>query len=275
MQEHPFDQAVALQHLATQDRLSRWRGTTHPAYWNMVGPFGGITAATVLQAVLGHPERAGEPVSLTLTYAAPIGEGDFEVRTHLVAATRSTQHWSVQLLQGDAGQVAVNAIAMFAARRDTWSAGEAAMPPVPPASDTPRYVSDTFPVAWVRRYAMRFLQGGIDDIARGPREDSTSRLWVSDEPPRALDFASLASICDVFFPRIYLRRGAPVQAGTVSMNIYFHADAPSLAAVGTEPVLCVARGVGFRRGFFDQAAEVWSPDGALLASTQQLVWYKN
>lgn len=275
MPEHPFDQAVALTQVATADRLSRWRGATHSAYWNMVGPFGGITAATLLQAVLQHPERAGDPVSLTLTYAAPIREGDFEIRTHLVAATRSTQHWSVQLLQGADGEVAVNAIAMFAKRRDTWSACEAAMPEVAPAEQTPLQTVDAFPMAWLRRYSLRFLRGGLDDITTGPHSDSTSQLWVSDVPPRALDFTSLAAICDVFFPRIYLRRGAPLQAGTVSMNIYFHADAQSLTGVGADPVLSVARGVNFRRGFFDQAAEIWSQGGALLASTQQLVWYKN
>lgn len=273
MNHHPFDQAITLQHLGAEHAIARWQGATHDAYWNMVGPFGGITAATILQAVLGDPRRNGDPVSLTLTYAAPIVQGGFELHSHLVAATRSTQHWSIQLLQN--GVVAINAIAMFAVRRDTWSATEATMPVVASAAATPALRSTRFRVAWVDCYTWRFLRGGFDDIAQGPREDSTTQLWIQDAPERPMDFASLTAICDVFFPRLYLRRGETVPAGTVSMNIYFHAGLEALEHVGPQPVLANARGRHFERGFFEQAADIWSPEGRMLASTQQLVWYKN
>jgi hypothetical protein len=48
MNTHVFDQAIAL--TASGDGV--YTGATSPAYANMVGPFGGITAATVLNAVL-------------------------------------------------------------------------------------------------------------------------------------------------------------------------------------------------------------------------------
>jgi len=63
---HVFDEAIAL--TASSANLST--GRTSEAYRNMVGPFGGITAATLLNAVLQHPERIGEPVSMTLNFAA-------------------------------------------------------------------------------------------------------------------------------------------------------------------------------------------------------------
>ncbi len=46
----------------------------------MVGPYGGITAATVLNAVLQHPALLGEPVSLTVNFCAAVADGAFEVR---------------------------------------------------------------------------------------------------------------------------------------------------------------------------------------------------
>ena len=55
---HPFDQALVLESTAP----GHFRGHTNPAYWNMVGPFGGITAATVLRAILLHPDRLGDPL---------------------------------------------------------------------------------------------------------------------------------------------------------------------------------------------------------------------
>ena len=61
MNQHPFDEAVALQAQAD----GSWLGHTSPAYANMVGPFGGITTAQALTAVLRHPGRLGDPVALT------------------------------------------------------------------------------------------------------------------------------------------------------------------------------------------------------------------
>ena len=43
-------------------------GHTSPAYANMVGPFGGISAAQMMNAVLLHPQRLGDPVSLTINF---------------------------------------------------------------------------------------------------------------------------------------------------------------------------------------------------------------
>ena len=40
----------------------------------MVGPYGGITAATVLNAVLQHPALLGEPVSLTVNFCAAVAK---------------------------------------------------------------------------------------------------------------------------------------------------------------------------------------------------------
>ncbi len=277
MQQHLFDQAIHLTPIATEGATTRWAGATHASYWNMIGPFGGTTASVVLQGILGNPLRAGDPISLTLTYANAIREGAFEVVTQLICATRTTQHWSVQLLQGegDARVVAVNAIAMFAIRRDVWSAPEAVMPQVPPASDCEIFVQPERAVKWLKSYHFRFLQGSIGP-ARGGQvdDDSTSTLWVNEAVERPMDFASLASFCDIFFPRIYLRRGAVVPAGTVSLNIYFHASTQRLAQVGSAPVLCTARAQNFSGGFFDQNAQIWSDDGFLLANTQQMVWYK-
>lgn len=93
-------------------------------------------------------------------------------------------------------------------------------------------------------------------------------------PPRPLDFLSLAALCDVFLPRIFVRRPKFVPIGTVSMTTYFHVTKEDLDAVGSEHVLGVAQANHFGRGYFDQSAEVWASSGVLLASTHQVVYYK-
>ena len=130
-------------------------------------------------------------------------------------------------------------------------------------------------VAWLERYDMRFLLGMIPrDWDGGGASESLSRLWVRDEPPRPLDFASLAALCDVFFPRLWLRRARQTPLGTVSMTIYFHATADELQATGTGYLLAQARGQGFGGGYFDHAAQLWSERGSLLATTHQVMYYK-
>ena len=86
---HVFDTAIALQHQGGDD----FTGHTSPAYWNMIGPFGGITAAIALNAVLQHPQLLGEPVALTVNYAGPVGQGPFTAQARPARTNRSTQHW--------------------------------------------------------------------------------------------------------------------------------------------------------------------------------------
>jgi acyl-CoA thioesterase len=237
----------------------------------MIGPYGGITAAQMLNALLQHPDLLGEPVAFTVNFAAAVADGALEIRPHPARTNRSTQHWSVEMLQGDA--VVATATAVTAVRRDTWGGHEARMPEVPRPQDVPR--TQRRGVEWLHRYEMRFLHGALPRQWDGQgTEESLSRLWVRDDPPRPLDFASLTAIADVFFPRLWLRRAKMTPLGTVSMTVYFHAGSAELRATGEGHLLIQARGQGFGGGYFDHAGQLWNEAGALLATTHQVMYYK-
>ena len=106
---------------------SRWQGQTSQDYWAFVGPFGGVTAATMLRALIDHPQRSGDPLALTVNFCALIAEGDFDLDVRLVKANRSTQHWSVELTQGGS-DVTTLATAVFAERRPSWSHQQVSFP---------------------------------------------------------------------------------------------------------------------------------------------------
>ena len=269
---HPLDDALQLQTTAP----GCYTGRTTAAYWNMVGPYGGITAATLLQAVLQHPDLLGEPITLTVNYAGAVTEGPFTLQALPVRATRSTQHWWITLSQTDRQgvvQVSTTGTAITALRRSTWSASEMPMPAVPAPQDcAPEQTR--FPVQWVRSYQMRPITGALPSEWDGRSQDSLSQLWIRDAPERRLDFVALAALSDAFYPRIWLRRALQVPAGTVSMTVYFHAGRELLHASGSGYLLAQARGQEFRNGFFDQSAQLWNQDGQMLATTQQIVYYK-
>ena len=119
---------------------SRWQGRTSPDYWAFVGPFGGATAATILRALIDHPQRSGDPLALTVNFCAPIAEGAFDLDVRLVKANRSTQHWCVEMTQAG-GEVATLATAVFAERRPSWSHQQAAFPGAKPFEQTLPYPS--------------------------------------------------------------------------------------------------------------------------------------
>lgn len=272
MNTHVFDQAIAL--TATSDGL--YTGATSPAYANMVGPFGGITAATMLNAVLQHPALLGEPISLTVNYCAAVADGRFDVSARALRTNRSTQHWSLELTQTAASgerEVMASATVVTAARRVTWGLDEEAMPEVPAPAEVPPWRMP-LPVEWVHRYEMRPIEGSMPQAWDGGGEASRTRLWLREAEPRTLDLCALASMADAFFPRVWLRRATQVPAGTVSLTVYFHAGSAGLAECGNGWVLGQARAQAFRNGFFDQSALLWSDSGHLLCSSHQIVYYK-
>ncbi len=252
---------------------SRWQGRTSEDYWAFVGPFGGATAATILRALIDHPQRSGDPLALTVNFCAPIAQGAFDLGVRLVKANRSTQHWSVELTQGGT-EVATLATAVFAERRPSWSHQQAEFPQAPPFEQILPYPKVAAP--WVKQYDFRFVEGD-PHFGATPQVAPTnafSKLWIGDRVPRNIDMLSLMSMSDAFFGRIFHARRELVPFGTVSLTTYFHADAEDLVREGISRVLAVADAKIFHKSYGDQSGELWSPNGRLLATTHQIGYFK-
>ena len=252
---------------------SHWQGQTSDDYWAFVGPFGGATAATILRALIDHPQRSGDPLALTVNFCAPIAHGAFDLDVRLVKANRSTQHWCVELTQGGA-EVATLATAVFAERRPSWSHQPAEFPESPPPEQIRPYPKVAAP--WVKQYDLRFVEG--DPNFAGAIKDAPasafSKLWIGDRVPRKIDALSLMAMSDAFFGRVFHARRELVPFGTVSLTTYFHADAEDLAKEDTSRLLAVADARIFRKSYGDQTGELWSPNGCLLATTTQIAYFK-
>jgi acyl-CoA thioesterase len=252
---------------------SVWQGRTSDDYWAFVGPFGGTIAATILRALIDHPQRAGDPLSLTVNFCAPIAQGAFDLDVRLVKANRSTQHWSVELTQGGA-DVATLATAVFAERRPSWSHQQAEFPKAPPFEQIRPYRKVA--ASWVKQYDFRFVAGepNFDATPEAAPPNAFSKLWIGDRVPRKIDMLSLMSMSDAFFGRVFHARRELVPFGTVSLTTYFHADADDLAAEEINRVLAVADAKIFHKSYGDQTGELWSPNGRLLATTHQIAYFK-
>ncbi len=252
---------------------SRWVGRTSPDYWAFVGPFGGATAATILRALIDHPQRSGDPLALTVNFCAAIAEGDFDLDVRLVKANRSTQHWCVEMTQGS-DEVLTLATAVFAERRPSWSHQQAKFPQAKPFEQIIPYSKPA--ASWIKQYDLRFVEGEprFGDAPQAVPQDAFTKWWIGDRVPRKIDALSLMSMSDAFFARVFHARQKLVPFGTVSLTTYFHVDAEELAAEDISRVLATADAKIFHKSYGDQSGELWSPSGRLLATTQQIAYFK-
>jgi len=265
---HPLDAALDLLERAP----GRFAGRTTPEYWNMAGPFGGVTAGLMLKAILAHPEQRGRPVALTVNFCGAVAEGPFEITVDLVRDGKSTQHWSAIMSQEGRG-IATSATAVTGVERETWGHHPARRPEIPAAEALPAFVPEGRN-SWLHRYEMRYATPEPRPREPGELRGGLSQFWVRDLPARPLDYPALAAISDSFVIRILQVRGDIPPVATSTLTTYFLADPAALERQGDKLILGVADTRAFRHGFHDQSAELWGDDGELLAVSHQVVWFK-
>jgi len=266
---HPLDAATKLEPAGES-----LKGATSDAYWNFTGPFGGTTAATLLKAAMDHPARQNLPIAMTINYCAPVAKGAFDVQVAEKRTNRSTQHFYVEMTQG--ADTIITATMVFASRPEGFAQIPAAMPAVaaPEQIDPPKAKA---PLAWIDRFDMRFASGFpvMRKDETEPLGSARTEVWMRDEPRRKFDFLSLMNMSDAFFARPFHVLGRLIQVGTVSMTTYFHCDETDLAEVGEDYVLGIADANVFAKGYADQMAWLWSRKGRLLATSQQMLYFRD
>jgi acyl-CoA thioesterase len=245
---------------------------TDPEYWNLIGPFGGWIAAVLMHAVLREAETLGVPLSLSIDFAGAMEPGAFAVRLRDLRRNRSTTFWSAELTQTQAGAEVVCAFATIvtAQRRETAEFLEIRPPQLPPPELLTRFeVGGALP--FLEKLDFRFGAGTIF-----PRPiDGATVTWMRALDATTLDFETLAALCDAGVPQIFMRLQRRVPVSSVTLNAFFHADQSELDAVGAGYVLNATRMRRAAHGFFDASAEVWSSNGTLLATTEQIVWFRD
>ncbi|MDY0133300.1 MAG: thioesterase family protein [Desulforegulaceae bacterium] len=267
---HPFDQAISL-----TKKEDKYIGETSALYENMVGPYGGIIAAVLLNSVMIHPQRLGDPLALTVNYAAPVKNGKFEIKPLPVRTNRSTQHWYLTLSQDDG--IAATATIVTANRRETWSSQEKTMPEVPDVNEIDSFSIKGLP-SWFNQYDVRPIRGSMPPFleikGEEPFKASNITQWIRDNPKRKMDFLSLASFADSPVPGVYVRRNNFVPTGTVSFTVYFHSTIEELNDKEDGFVLVDVESSRIHNNYCDQSGEIWSEDKVLLATTSQILYFR-
>jgi acyl-CoA thioesterase len=253
--------------LAVQaDGDGRWLAHADPDHQSMTGMFGGWTAGVLLNAIVGTSDGTASPSAMSVTYVGAVSPGDDVVVTveHL-GGGRSINQWraDVRSLTGDAPLA--TAVVALTHRR-----------PSPPHLQL-RMPSIGGPETGERVFAPS-PQGDHSDLRVTSGEylsgDSRSTMWVRDVSGQPIDHLQLTYFADQYAPRSFYWGDELGPSATISMSVYFHATDEEIAAVGDDYIMNEATGTRGEHSTSGQQANLWSRDGTLLVTTEQLCWYR-
>lgn len=250
----------------------RWTTVAGPEWSNPGGGlWGGYAIGLCIRVLEAEPEAVGEALSLTLTYAAGLRAGDLDVRTRRLRQGGSVGVWEVEILPAGSDQVGVHAIVTLARRPVTPRFAFARMPEAPDPESLP---SPIVPGVSQHYGASAFERRTLDETYP-PRATGNSRTlaWVrSRNGP--LDKAMLGMVTDNSAPRAMYALGPTIMTTTLTLTAYLHATVEELAAVGDDFILVECEGRVGGGGASDERSNYWSRDGKLLATSEQLAWYR-
>jgi Thioesterase-like superfamily len=250
---------------------NRWTTVAGPE-WNNPGGglWGGYAIGLAIRVLDAEPEAKGEALSLTLTYAAALPSGQLDIRTRRIRQGGSIGVWEVEVLPGGSDQLGVHAIVTMAKRPVTPPFEFAKMPDAPDPLSLPKLeVGEPSQHYGSSAFERRTLEGFPPE----PGSSSRSLAWVrSRRGP--LDKALLGMVTDFSPPRSMYALGRAVGTTTLSLTCYLHATEEELAAIGDDYILIECEGRVGSRGASDERSSYWSRAGQLLATSEQLAWYR-
>lgn len=249
----------------------RWTTTAGPEWRNPNGPlWGGYPIGLSLKVMDAEPEATGEPLSITLTYVTALTAGEIEIRTRRLRQGGSVGVWEVDLRPAGAEGISVHAIVTMAKRPSTPPFAFAKMPGAPPPETLPKPAS---PGGALHFGAQAFERRTAETFPIQPGPSSYSTAWVR---PRLGPWnkAMLGMLTDNSPPRAFYALGHSVMTTTLSLTVYLHATAEEVAAAGEDYLLVEYEGRVGGGGASDERSSYFRGDGKLLATSEQLVWYR-
>ena len=257
-----FDESLKLQ----GDGSGRWLGFADPDHVSTIGMFGGWSAAISLAAVLRSAAGSASPSAITTNFIAAVAaDQDVAIETERLGGGRSVEHWRADLRPAGGGELLVSSMLVLSNRRETDHFEQLAMPEAPEPEQL-ELVKAPGPQG-----AQTELRGIAGAMASG---DARSSHWMRMEPRRRLDRLELAYLADQHAPRTLFWGEELRFSATLSMSTYFHATDEELEAAGSDWLLAETTGSRGRHSTSDQQARLWSRRGVLLATSEQLCWYR-
>jgi acyl-CoA thioesterase len=259
-----FDRSIAL------DQIDAWHWaiTADPEEESVNAIFGGWTAAVILHAVEMSDVHDARPSVLSVSFIDRVLPGSrLRVAVRPLGEGRYIHHWQAIVRPADHQEPLAVASVVLTNRRASDGVTTATKPEAPDPGELPEFHA---PGPQGQRVMIRPVTG----IPPFNRSDTRSVAWVRDMDPRPLDYRQLAYLTDQRAPRSYYWSPGPRASATVFLSVFFHATDEELAQVGDDYLLSEAFGVRGADSTSEEHHRLWSRDGVLLATSEQLAWYR-
>ncbi len=256
------------------ERPHTWQAVADPAREANTGMFGGWTAALLLKAVQADAALAGEdgggsPSALSLNFMKRVPPGAaLTLRTQCLGASRSVATWQAQLFAtGDDSAPLTVATAVLTRRRETHGFTELVCPQAPAPETCPKFHP---PGPFGQHTLVRPVHG----YPPWGQAHTRSLAWVRELSGRPLDHLLLTYLADNYPPRSWYLRPQAEPFSTLAMSVYYLAGAQELAEAGDDELLMEVTGTRAEASTVGAQARLWSRAGTLLATTEQLGWFR-
>lgn len=245
-----------------------WVGLADPRQEATAGMYGGWTAALLLRAVLSDAIGQGSPSTLTVHFIKAITPGsEVKIRTQNIGGGRSLSIWQAEVQVAGTEGIAAIAAVILSKRRESHSFTDMCMPSAPPPETLAEFQALG---KWGQFNTYRPCRGSPPFN----QPDTRSLVWLRDRSGRPLDALHLAYHSDNFPPRTWYLRPEPGPYSTITMSVYFHATEQDCAAAGDDYILMDALGTRAVSSTVGARANMWSRGGVLLATTEQMGWFR-
>jgi acyl-coenzyme A thioesterase PaaI-like protein len=228
--------------------------------------FGGWIAALLTQAALSLTAPGNSVISVTIQYLKRVTPGTaLRVKTQCLRMGRQLEHWRCELVDDEVGSVATTAHVILGQRVTT----ECYQASVMPSSSNPgAFPSTEFPFPCFKCIDIR-IESGEKWFSGG---STRSLIWTKFVAPGPLDAPRLAFLGDISPPRSYYVMAKPRPTPTVMMTLNIFATQAELTTNDGQFVLCEMVGTRMEECASGAVGRIWSRQGKLLATTEQLQW---
>lgn len=259
-----LDESLALEPVGE----GNWRGHAHALFEANNGMFGGWTVALLLKAVVGNPSATGSAIAMTVNFIAAVQPGsDLCLRTTCIGAGRSVAHWRCDVVDEASGSLLATALVIMASRRESDRYTEGAMPGIALPETLPPF-HPPFPNR--PPLEVRYGKGG------SPFNQGNTRTlaWEKETSGRSIDVLTLALLSDLGVPRVFTISPAPRPSATLTLSVNFLASEAELVACGDDFILADMIATRIEQSTVGSRKSMWSRAGALLATSEQVCWFR-
>jgi acyl-CoA thioesterase len=245
-----------------------WSAFADPRYESLNAMFGGWTTAIALRTVQDSIGSSAKPSAITINFVDRVEPGsDIRIRVDALGGSRSVTHWRADVTSATDRATLASATVVMTERRDT----DGLTGPSMPAGADPESLDVFHPPGPQGERSMVRPISGQPPFGQG---STHSTAWVREMTGRVVDHLQLALLADQFAPRPWFWSDGPRACSTMTMSVYFHATDDELAEVGDDYILNEAVGTRGAQSTSGQQARLWSRRGDLLATSEQLCWYR-